>query len=64
MDLVVVPLDNVLGLDTLLPLLNSLLVLILARQHGNGNGDASSVIRVNHSGVACSSSLEKRVLLR
>lgn len=64
MNLVVVPLDNVLGLDTLLPLLNSLLVLILAGQHGDGNGNASSIVRVNHSGVACSSSLEKRILLR
>jgi hypothetical protein len=64
MDLVVVPLDNVLGLDTLLPLLDSLLILILARQHGNGDGDASSVVGVNHCGVACSSSLEKCVLLR
>jgi hypothetical protein len=49
MDLVVVPLDNVLGLDTLLPLLDSFLVL---------------VVGVNHCGVACSSSLEKCVLLR
>jgi len=64
MDLVVVPLDNVLGLDTLLPLLDGLLVLIFAGQHGNGNGDASGVIGINHSGMACGSSLEKRVLLR
>jgi hypothetical protein len=64
MDLVVVPLDNVLGLDTLLPLLDSFLVLVLARQHSDGNGDASSVVGVNHCGVACSSSLEKCVLLR
>lgn len=64
MDLVVVPLDKVLGLDTLFPLLNSLLVLIFAGQHGNRNANASSVIRVNHSRVACSSSLEKRILLR
>ena len=64
MDLVVVPLDNVLGLDTLLPLLNSLLVLILARQHGNRNANASSVVRVNHSRMASSSSLEQRILLR
>jgi hypothetical protein len=64
MDLVVVPLDKVLSLDTLLPLLNSLLVLILAGQHSNRNADASSVVRVNHSRVTCSSSLEKRILLR
>lgn len=64
MNLVVVPLDNVLGLDTLLPLLNSLLVLILAGQHGNGNRNASGIVRINHSGMACSSSLEKRILLR
>jgi hypothetical protein len=63
-NLVVVPLDKVLSLNTLLPLLNSLLILILARQHGNGNADASSVVGVNHSGMACSSSLEKRILLR
>jgi hypothetical protein len=64
MDLVIVPLNKVLGLDTLLPLLNSLLVLILARQHGNRNANASSVVRVNHSGMACSSSLEKGIFLR
>lgn len=64
MDLVVVPLDKVLGLDTLLPLLNGLLVLVLAGQHGDGNADASSIVRVNHGRVACSSSLEYSVLLR
>jgi hypothetical protein len=64
MDLVVVPLNKVLGLDALLPLLNSFLVLILARQHGDGNGDASSVVGVDHCGMACSSSLEQCVLLR
>jgi hypothetical protein len=64
MNLVVVPLDNVLGLNTLLPLLDGFLVLVLARQHGDGDGDASSVVGVNHCGVACSSSLEKCVFLR
>jgi hypothetical protein len=64
MDLVIVPLDKVLSLDTLLPLLNGFLVLILARQHGNGDGDASSVVGVHHGGMACSSSLEQCVLLR
>lgn len=64
MDLVVVPLDKMLSLDTLLPLLNSFLVLILARQHGDGDGDTSSIVGVDHCGMACSSSLEKCVLLR
>jgi hypothetical protein len=64
MNLIVVPLDKVLSLNTLLPLLNGLLVLILTGQHGNGNANASSVVRVNHSRVTCSSSLEKRILLR
>merc|ERR1712151_949605 len=58
------PLDNVLGLDALLPSLDSLLVLILARQHGVRNGDARSIVRVNHSRVSCGSGLELRALLR
>lgn len=64
MNLVVVPLDKVLGLDTLLPLLDCLLVLILARQHSDGDADASGIIGVNHGRVACSSSLEYGILLR
>lgn len=63
MNLVVVPLDKVLGLDALLPLLDSLLVLILARQHGDGNADASGIVGVDHGRVACSSSLEDGILL-
>lgn len=53
-----------LGLDTLFPLLDGLLVLILARQHGNGDADASGIVGINHGRVACSSSLEDGVLLR
>lgn len=64
MNLVVVPLDKVLGLDTLLPLLDGLLVLILARQHGNGDADASGIVGVNHGRVACSGGLEHGILLR
>jgi hypothetical protein len=64
MDLVVVPLDKVLGLNTLLPLFNSFLILVFARQHGDGDSDASSVVGVHHCGMASSSSLEECVLLR
>mgnify|MGYP001173995888 FL=1 len=64
MDLVVVPLDKVLGFDTLLPLLHCLLVLILARQHSNRNANTSSVVGVDHGGVAGSGSLEDSILLR
>lgn len=64
MDLIVVPLDKVLGFDTLLPLLHCLLVLILARQHSNRNANTSSVVGVDHGGVAGSGSLEDGILLR
>jgi hypothetical protein len=53
-----------LGLDTLLPLLHCLLVLILARQHSNRNANTSSVVGVDHGGVAGSGSLEDSILLR
>jgi hypothetical protein len=64
MNLVIIPLDKMLGLDTLLPLLHSLFVLVFTRQHGNGDGDALCVLGVNHGRVACSSRFENAILLR
>jgi len=63
-DLVREPLNDVLGLDSLLPALHRLLVLILTRQHGIRDRDAGSIIRVDHCWVAGGSGLELRSLLR
>ena len=51
-NLVGVPFDNVLGLHSLVPLLDIILRLILGWQHGEGNGDTRSVVRVDHGRVA------------
>ena len=63
-DLVREPLNNVLGLDRLLPLLNIFLGLVLGGQHSERNLDARRVIGVNHGRVARSGGLESGALLR
>ena len=63
-NLVWVPFDDVLGLHSLLPLLDIILRLVLGRQHGERNGDARSVVCVDHGRVAGGSGLEEGVFLR
>jgi hypothetical protein len=63
-DLVREPLDCVLGLDSLLPLLDIILRLVLRRQHDEGDGDAGCVVGIDHGRVAGGGSLEQGVLLR
>lgn len=63
-NLVIVPLDNVLGLDAFLPLLHGFLVLVLAGQHGNRNADTRSIVGVDHGRVTGGCGLEDSVLLR
>lgn len=57
-NLVIKGLNVTLDLQTLLPALDSLLILILRRQHQEGNGDLGSIAGVNHRGVSCDSGLE------
>jgi hypothetical protein len=63
-DLVREPFDSVLGLDSLLPLLDIILRLIFRRQHDERNGDTRGVVRIDHGWVAGRGSLEQGVLLR
>lgn len=64
MDLVGEPLNGVLGLDCLLPLLDVLLRLILRRQHDERDLDAGSIVGVDHGRVARGSGLECSAFLR
>lgn len=57
------PLDLVLDLDSLLPLLDIVLVLTLGREHNVWDGDTGRIVGVDHSWVNGSRSLEVRVLL-
>jgi hypothetical protein len=63
-DLVREPLDSVLGLDSLLPLLDILLRLVLRRQHDEGDGDTRGVVGIDHGRMTRGGSLEQGVLLR
>lgn len=58
------PLNNVLDLDTLLPLFNSLLVLALGWQHGVWDGHTWGIARVHHGWVTRCGSLEWSSRLR
>lgn len=58
------PLDDVLDLDGLLPLLHVFLRLVLAGKHGVRDGDARSVAGVDHGRVCGGGGLEWRVGLR
>ena len=64
MDLVWPPLDNILHLDRLLPLLHSVLVLVLAWQHGEWDLHSRSIASINHGGMAGRGCLERCTLLR
>jgi hypothetical protein len=63
-DLVREPLDNILGLDSLLPLLDIVLWLVLRWQHGEGDGDTGGVVGIDHGRVARGGGFEQGVLLR
>ena len=63
-NLVGVPFDDVLGLHSLVPLLDIILRLVLGGQHGERNGDARSVICVDHGRVARGGGLEESIFLR
>lgn len=63
-DLVWPPLDDVLDLDCLLPLLHILFRLVLAGKHGVRDGDARGVVGVDHGRMRGRSGLEERVGLR
>lgn len=64
MNLVIKPLNLVLDLEALLPLLHSLLVLVLGRNHQVRDSDARSIARVNHCRMTGSGSLELGARLR
>lgn len=63
-DLVREPLDNVLGLNVLLPRFDVVLALILGWEHRKRNGNASCVVRINHGWVASGGHLPWSALLR
>lgn len=63
-DLIREPLDNVLGLDSLLPFLDSFFVLVLRWKHGVRDGNTGSVRGVDHGRVAGRGSLERGARLR
>lgn len=64
MNLVIKPLNLVLDLEALLPLLHGFLVLILGRNHQVRDSDTRSIARVNHCRVTGSGSLELGARLR
>ena len=57
------PLDDMLNLQFLLILANGILILVLARQHRNGDGDLRRIAWIHHSRVHGGSSLKGCSLL-
>ena len=64
MHLIIKPLDDMIRLNVLLPIIHVILALILTRQHHKRNRDTLGIIGVHHCWVTRRGRLELRVLAR